>query len=862
MSLLGPAHYRRPPPTSAGRAARRSTTALQFGALAAGVCAVAQPAAAQELRYSLTPTVEQLRFDEALGLENSYLYGGRAGVLFGRIVELQGFYLTSRGTDARAADLYARLNVSGTPPQNPGIDVSTYGANLVLNFGTGLVTPFVRGGGSIVRFAPTGLSATDRIALQYAGGLRVGRPGGIRLSAFAEDVRFRVDRTLLLAIPVQADGAVPFDGDAEKLRSNLAFGAGLTIPLGGAVGAYDDRPTSSLSRLSLPLDAFAGVLDWNGDSGLKAQNIAGVRTGIDFGPLVGLRAYYWRGVDGDFSRRDGVQSWGAEAQFNLNSGSGVTPFLLGGAGQIDFTGTGVRSSGATAADAPRARPADRTALIVGGGVKLPLTPFVSLTAAARDYVTTRDSSRLQDANGTRQLRNNWQYTAGLSVSLGRRTAAPRVATRTRTDTVYLDPTGRRTTAHDTTRTLVVTARGDTLRGAAADSALGIGTSARLRAARGGDVVAVSDTTTIAPTAGDRTYATDRTVAVVVPREGEITVRYGPAAPIAQDTRPGAGMRDEMREEIRAAVRMAIREEMAAADPRARAELAAPGSSDARPRPATPSSGRRLEAAAMTRDEMRAAIRAAIREELAAPGATRAPVRKGTATAPDTTPAPVGPNDAALDGDAADAERDRRLLDRVDARVSERLAAEARAAADARTAAARASSGDGTTVVGTPMPPATRRSFSGATIYSGATFSGGTQALVGGRFDLGQLSARLPGFHLVPELAFGTGSGGTTALLAANATYRFGGARLGLLGDVRPHAGLGVGVLHYSAMVGGREGTNLVLNPAYGVTLDPAPLRPLLRALSVGGVPPALLVEHHGVGFFDVNRLVLGIDWRR
>jgi hypothetical protein len=54
----------------------------------------------------------------------------------------------------------------------------------------------------------------------------------------------------------------------------------------------------------------------------------------------------------------------------------------------------------------------------------------------------------------------------------------------------------------------------------------------------------------------------------------------------------------------------------------------------------------------------------------------------------------------------------------------------------------------------------------------------------------------------------------------------------------------------------------VLDPAYGFTFDPAPARPLLRALSVGGVMPALLVEHQGVAFFDVNRLVLGITWRR
>jgi hypothetical protein len=69
-------------------------------------------------------------------------------------------------------------------------------------------------------------------------------------------------------------------------------------------------------------------------------------------------------------------------------------------------------------------------------------------------------------------------------------------------------------------------------------------------------------------------------------------------------------------------------------------------------------------------------------------------------------------------------------------------------------------------------------------------------------------------------------------------------------------------LHNSAAIGGRSGTDAVLNPACGLTCDPAPARPLLRARSVGGTTPAPPVEHQGVGLFDVNRLVLGITWRR
>ena len=241
------------------------------------------------------------------------------------------------------------------------------------------------------------------------------------------------------------------------------------------------------------------------------------------------------------------------------------------------------------------------------------------------------------------------------------------------------------------------------------------------------------------------------------------------------------------------------------------------------------------------------------------------MRKGDTVASQTATAAGAERDI----EAEWAARERRLLETVDAQMTERLAAYARADAEARERAAaerRASNGDvvRTSDPGRPAQPPMRstRSFRGATLYSGAAFTGGAQALLGGRVDLGEVWRSLPGVRLVPEVAFGGGSGGTTTLLAANATYQFGGLALGVLGSVRPHAGAGLGLLHFSRPIGDRRGTDLVLNPAYGITLEPAFARRALGAASIGGSTPALLVEHQGVGLFDVNRLVLGITWRR
>src|SRR5689334_18912079 len=138
--MLPPLSSRRRAAIARQSIARPSAVHFTLGP-ALGACAalvlVASPARRQDLRYALPPTAEQLQWADALGLDDTCLYGARLGLVFGKLVELNGFYLTSQGTDARVRDLYSRLGVNGTPPQNPGLDVKNYGANVVLNFGTG-----------------------------------------------------------------------------------------------------------------------------------------------------------------------------------------------------------------------------------------------------------------------------------------------------------------------------------------------------------------------------------------------------------------------------------------------------------------------------------------------------------------------------------------------------------------------------------------------------------------------------------------------------------------------------------------------------------------------------------------------------
>ena len=851
------------------RSPRCHPCCLRYGVVVVVVAGAPTAATAQDLRYSLTPTAQQVTWDDALGLDNSLLYGGRLGVVFGRRIELQGFYLTNQGADARIRDLYDRLDVTERPPQNPGLGVQNYGAAVVYNFAVGGFTPFLRGGGSVLRFEPEGARASDRIAVSYGGGLRFGKPGGLRFNVFAEDLRFRVDRTLLLALPTPAAGALPVvDADADKLRSNLTYGAGLSVPLGGGAATYDDTPQYQLGNVALPVDVFVGRHQFAGASGLPRQNLVGVRTGIDFGPLVGLRAFYWQGVNDDFDARQGVRGYGAEAQFALNAGPGFNPFLLAGAGQIDFgssydrVGTGGATGGATGS-ATVAAPEDQTALILGGGVKVPVGTRFTLTGAARNYLAAVDG-RTEDVSERSQLRSNWQYSVGLSLGLGGRGTRRREAPAARRDTVFVDRTTGRTVERPDTAVAraserlaggaatieryVVTARGDTVRGAAIDSVLAADRGARLV-----EVRAVTGAVTGEGTGAATGYASGRTVTVPVPTEGEIIVRYGPQRAPAPVTTPvvvvpstGAVAPSVVPGAAAGAAgstaRVFVREVRERDGRRVREYREADGSLtrewvDDRNRlvrePARPSMSAPATPDAIVKD---------------APRDTRGGEFEARVTARLDSLERVAADRAVPGAAAPDPESVRAIVREElarEERVREERLREERARAEVAPQAANPN-----------VPRAWTGGVQGGMLYSGATVTDAAQALVGARLDFGALSPSLPGFRLVPEVAFGVGGGGTSTYIAANALYE-----VGRLFGGRPRVSLGAGLLNFSDRVGSRDGLDLVITPAYGLAL---PLARFTRFRLPGGgaTSPELVVEHQGVGFFDVNRAVVGIGWRR
>ncbi|MHB1225585.1 MAG: hypothetical protein ACYC2G_16280 [Gemmatimonadaceae bacterium] len=752
---------------------------------------------AQELRYTLTPTAQWVKWDDELGIDDAYLYGGRAGFSFGQFIELQGYYL-NRG---RINTHFDRIGLDLVDTARRSLDIQNYGADIVVNLSPTQLKPFIRAGGSLLRFKPENGEATRQIALRYGGGIRFGNPGQLQLQLYAEDLLFRVDRNRLAGVPV-----VTPDPDASKLRHNLAYGAGLTVPLGGATSG-DDRPSYRLGNVSIPVEPFGGVFNFDDDLDLDGQNVAGVRTGLDFGPLVGLRGYYWRGVDDGFSELTGVQSWGGEAQFRLNAGSGLNPYLIAGAGQLDFRSD--YDAGEADAGGSITAPVDRTMLILGGGVSLELSQRLRLNVAARDHLFNAEGD-VEDASRADDLSSNWMFTAGLGFNIGGSTRGPdrqppEPVVVSRVDTVLVDVT-----------------TGDVVR-----EVRGTDSTARLDTARVHDRDMARDerAARTSTSGGSDGYVSGRTIQLPVPTEGELHVRYGPArdsTPRMDMTRAGGMPANDSAtdEATRRAMREILRDELER-------------------------SGRMADTVSLSNPDARELFERRLLDRIDSAVTARMNAGRAAPRNALTTPGGVTTLDA-------ESER-RRLLSDIETIVRTQVQREMERQESLRPRPAP--------VVTPPAytpPPAPEqqqqqrwlspRSFS---LYTGLNVNQGAQFVLGGRINVGPITRNLPRLALVPEFAIGLGDG-TTTLLAANGQYRLDPLGIGGFGDVAPYGQLGLGA--YVGTLEGDRQLKLMLNPGYGLefTLDDNVRRTVGTSL--------LFVEHQGLQFFKRNRFVVGLRW--
>ena len=105
---------------------------------------------------------------------------------------------------------------------------------------------------------------------------------------------------------------------------------------GLAAAAFHAPAQAQRLRPTLPVEIFVGRMEFADEFRIEDQDLAGARLGIDLADFFGISGFYWRGVNEDHNGVAPVQAFGGEVQLNLNSGRGITPFLVGGVGRVDF----------------------------------------------------------------------------------------------------------------------------------------------------------------------------------------------------------------------------------------------------------------------------------------------------------------------------------------------------------------------------------------------------------------------------------------------------------------------------------------------------------------------------------------------
>jgi hypothetical protein len=151
------------------------------------------------------------------------------------------------------------------------------------------------------------------------------------------------------------------------------------------------------------IELFGGTWKPRDEYRMPEQDFSGVLAGLHFGRDLALRGYYWRGWNADSSDFSPIQSYGGEMQLGILGGVIVHPFLIGGAGRIDYMEDYEDLDGE-----PRE---DETTLIAGAGVAVRPLKWLELNLAARSYF-------LESPGPRDDWLSNWAWSVGASFRLG------------------------------------------------------------------------------------------------------------------------------------------------------------------------------------------------------------------------------------------------------------------------------------------------------------------------------------------------------------------------------------------------------------------------------------------------------------
>ncbi|MFH1754976.1 MAG: hypothetical protein ABIA59_04665 [Candidatus Latescibacterota bacterium] len=389
------------------------------------VCSMGSPAKAQVtgISYTITPVVEGIRFADDAALKDAALFGGKLGFGFGEFIEINGLYLFGSNIKSDFGDIFA-VDIATTELlralPSRGMDLRRYGANLKFNMGRGGVFPFLTLGTGVLRFEPDHLNESESIYISAGLGMQYSLRDRYTVVAQVSNLSYRYNffSSFLSEDDASALGVTADDFGLTDVN-NLSASIGIQVYLGGRQTgklseldrALQEQLRGGLRGIALRVEPTAGEIDFADVFGLRnKQRFVGLAAGIDLGPLVGLRGFYWRGTPADsWTEFDDIQAYGGEIKFAFSDiGGSLTPYLLVGGGYMDVL-NGYVGSGATA-------PEDHPFAVGGFGAVLPLGNSVNLDGSVQSVLMS--SSGVDNVSSPNNIEANTMFMLGISFGLG------------------------------------------------------------------------------------------------------------------------------------------------------------------------------------------------------------------------------------------------------------------------------------------------------------------------------------------------------------------------------------------------------------------------------------------------------------
>ncbi len=384
------------------------------------------------ISYTFSPSVDYEFRGEQTGLSDGLLLGGKIGFGFGQFFELRGQYMTSADLTTDFTDL-ALPNFVDSLQANHEVNLKRYGGEVKANLSKGKLLPFVTLGTGVQSIQLLSREEQKQIYLSAGAGIVLSLADRYTLTLEARNTnyRFNTGRHLMTAFDHEDYGTSPADFDSED-HSNWAASASLQLYLGGRRPdkmseldkAYFSSLTNGINGLRGTLEPSAGKMFFHDDLPFRDTWMAGVSAGMDFGPYVGIRGFYWQGLEDDeLTKFDKVSMYGGEMRMRLNTNTGVVPLLMLGGGKIDVNEDEYLGKPLESDSLNTVYGAEDKGFAMGGlGLNIPLTSNLNVFGSGRAILTS--GTPVDDLDEPSEIQTSMFYSAGVRLSFGKRAEDP------------------------------------------------------------------------------------------------------------------------------------------------------------------------------------------------------------------------------------------------------------------------------------------------------------------------------------------------------------------------------------------------------------------------------------------------------